>query len=198
MQSLEKNPFDFSPAGKYTSNPYSDLQLTDPDLDALAALTPISRLPASCVPIEKQVQVSRAPVGSQQVQTNTVSRKRQRHASAESKMKMRAQIANSRNLQMQTEMQALNTSSHFLQAAAGPSSLLTAPAPKNMIPLEQWITENQKTNNARLAKKHRQQMSKVHGELTFLREKGNYTELDFEALAREVDRLLLRTKAPAR
>ena len=67
-----------------------------------------------------------------------------------------------------------------------------------MIPLEQWITENQKTNTARLAKKHRQQMSKVHGELSFLREKGNYTELDFEALAREVARLLLRTKAPAR
>ena len=197
MQSLEKNPFDFSPAGKYTSNPYSDLQQTDPDLDALAALTPISRLPASCVPIEKQVQVSRAPVGSQQVQINTVSRKRQRHASAESKLKI-AQIANARNLQVQTEMQALNTSPHFLQAAAGPSSLLTAPAPKNMIPFEQWITENQKTNTARLAKKHRQQMSKVHGELSFLREKGNYTELDFEALAREVDRLLLRTKAPAR
>ena len=94
-------------------------------------------------------------------------------------------------------MHTPKTSPHFLQSAADPSSLITAPAPEKLISLDQWITDNQRNNTTKIKKKHRQQISKVNGEYTFIGEKGNYTDLDFETLNAEVGRLLLKTKAPA-
>ena len=84
------------------------------------------------------------------------------------------------------QMLKLNTSPHFLQPAADPISLITASAPSALISLDQQIRDNQRNNTRKISKKHRQQMNKVLGELFFLREKGNYTDLDLEAIYAEV------------